>query len=134
MMNAKQISLQIDSRLECVSLIGVCIYTLCREHSMDNLASYQVQTAATEAINNTIIHAYENQPGHSVNVDWIIDHNAIHIEVSDRGKSMDQIPPDIEPQPESENGRGWWIMRRWMDNVYYKSLDGRNFVTMHRKI
>jgi len=101
---------------------------------MDNLASYQVQTAATEAINNTIIHAYENQPGHSVNVDWIIDHNAIHIEVSDRGKSMDQIPPDIEPQPESENGRGWWIMRRWMDNVYYKSLDGRNFVTMHRKI
>ncbi len=130
----KRISLSIDSRLDCVSLIGVGINALCRDHGMDEMNSYQVQTATTEAINNAIIHAYEKQSGHLVGVDWILDGNVVRIEIIDRGKRMARIPPDIEPPAEAESGRGWWIMRRWMDNVDYASLGGLNRVIMYRKI
>jgi serine/threonine-protein kinase RsbW len=130
----KRISLRIDSRLDYVSLIGVATNALCREHGMDEMNSYRVQTAITEAINNAIIHAYENQPGHTVTADWILQDNVIRVEVADQGKSMVGMPPDIEPSPEAESGRGWWIMRRWMDHADYASSDGFNRVIMSRKI
>ena len=134
MTTIQKISLQIDSRLDRVAFIGTRVNKLCCEHGMDEMNSYQVQTAVTEAINNAIIHAYENQPGHEVIVDWSLQDQTICIEVSDRGKSIPKIPLDIVPPPEAESGRGWWIMRRWMDQVDYVSSNGLNRLVMYRKI
>jgi len=129
---AKQISFQIDSRLDSVSLVGVGLFALCRDQGIDEVTSYQIQTAATEAINNAIIHAYDSQPSHLVNITWIMERGLIRIEITDRGKSMKQLPPDIEPAPDAANGRGWWIMRRWMNKVDYQSLEGLNVVTISK--
>ena len=126
--------IQIDSRLDCVAQLGLRIKGLCCEHGVDEMNSYQVQTAVTEAINNAIIHAYDNQPGHKVTLEWTLKNRNIRIEVSDEGKRLSKIPPDIEPSPEAESGRGWWIMRRWMDQVDYVSSDGVNRLIMYRKI
>jgi len=101
---------------------------------MDETDSYQVQTATTEAINNAITHAYNNHPGHSVNVDWVLHGDLIQIKVCDQGKTMNQIPPDIEPSPEAESGRGWWIMRRWMDKIEYKTIGEHNMVILQKQI
>jgi len=134
-MNApKRISLGIESRLDCVSLVGVGILALCRDHGMDEMASYQVQTAVTEAINNAIIHAYANQPDQPVTIDWILQDHEICIEVTDQGKPMEQMPPYVQPAPDAESGRGWWIIRQWMDSAEYTSSDGVNRVTLRRKI
>ena len=134
MATTRQISFEIDSRLDSVASIGVRINELCREHGMDEMSSYQVQTAVTEAINNAILHAYENQPGHKVGIDWSVRDQTVCIEVSDKGNSMERLPPDIRPPPEAESGRGWWIMRRWMDQVSYVAGDNLNRLTMSRKI
>lgn len=128
------IFIQIDSRLDCVAHLGARIKALCFENGLDEMSSYQVQTAVTEAINNSIIHAYDNQPGHMVSLEWTLQDQTIRIEVSDRGKRLLKVPPDIEPSPEAESGRGWWIMRRWMDQVDYVSSDGLNRMIMYRKI
>ena len=134
MTSAQPILLEIDSRLDCVAAVGARINVLCCENGLDEMNSYQVQTAVTEAINNAIIHAYDNQPGHKVSLDWNVLDQTICIEVSDKGKALPEIPPDIEPSPEAESGRGWWIMRRWMDQVDYVSSDGLNRLIMYRKI
>jgi len=125
---------QIDSRLDCVPGLGRRIKTLCYEQGMDEMNSYQVQTAVTEAVNNAIIHAYDNQPGYKVSLYWTLQDQTIYIEVSDEGKKLINIPLDIEPSLEAESGRGWWIMRRWMDQVDYVSNNGLNRLIMYRKI
>jgi serine/threonine-protein kinase RsbW len=101
---------------------------------MDEMNSYQVQTATIEAVNNAIIHAYQGQEGHEVVVNWTLEKGSINIEVLDQGKSMEKMPPEIQPSPEAESGRGWWIMRRWMDHTDYESYDDFNRVIMVRKI
>jgi serine/threonine-protein kinase RsbW len=131
---AKRIVLHIESRLDCVSLAGASINALCREHGMDEMGCYQVQTACTEAINNAIIHAYERQPGHSVDIDWSLEGDVVRIEIAYGGKGLERIPPDREPPADAESGRGWWIMRRWMDSADYASADGLHRVTLRRKI
>jgi serine/threonine-protein kinase RsbW len=130
----KRITLRIDSRLDCVSLVGVSINALCREHGLDEMASYQVQSATIEAVNNAILHAYDSQPGHSVDVDWLLQDDVVRIDIADRGKTMVRLPPDREPPPEAESGRGWWIMRRWMDHATYSSAGGLNRVSLYRRI
>lgn len=134
MTHQERISLQIDSHADCVASVSHRINELCRQHGMDEMNSYQVQTAATEAINNAILHAYENRPGHQVDIEWSLVDRQVCIKVSDCGKTMQQIPPDIEPSPQAESGRGWWIMRRWMDSVEYEKADGVNRLIMKRKI
>ncbi|MCP4490173.1 MAG: ATP-binding protein [Gammaproteobacteria bacterium] len=130
----KRIILQIESCVENISLVGFTINCLCREHGMDEMTSYHVQTATTEAVNNAIIHAYQCQPDNKVSVEWILKDQTVYIEVSDHGKGMEKAPPDIVPIPEAESGRGWWIIRRWMDKAIYKSIEGVNYVSMSKKI
>jgi serine/threonine-protein kinase RsbW len=132
--SVQPILLQIDSRLDCVAGVGQRIKALCCEQGMDEMNSYQVQTAVIEAVNNAIIHAYDNQSGDKVSLYWTLLDQTICIEVCDEGKRMTNIPLDIEPSLEAESGRGWWIMRRWMDQVDYVSDNGLNRVIMYRKI
>ena len=85
--------LEIDSRLGCVAVLGTRINALCCENGMNEMASYQVQTAVTDALNNAIIHAYDKQSGHKVTLNWTLRDQTICIEVSDKGKTLSKVPP-----------------------------------------
>ena len=123
-----------DSRLELVLDIGKAIKSLCLEQGMDEMGAYQVQTAVSEAINNAILHAYENQPGHQISVEFCAQPDELRVDVIDRGRCLHQLPPDIEPPVEAESGRGWWIMRRWMDKVDYSTDGGVNRLSLLRRL
>lgn len=128
--DGKTIVLEIDSRLDCVTLVGISIRALCLEYGADEMTAYQVQTSTVEAVNNAIIHAYSNQLGHPVWIRWSLAGKQLTVQVSDAGMTMRQLPPDIEPAPDAESGRGWWIMRQWMDSVEYMTGSGRNTLNM----
>ena len=124
----------IDSRLERVSDVGMSLNQWCRQHGMDEMACYQVQTAVTEAINNAILHAYANQPGNTIEVRCTLTSEKLCIEVIDQGIGMQKLPADVEPSADAESGRGWWIMRRWMDGVSYSSEQGVNRLLLHKAL
>jgi serine/threonine-protein kinase RsbW len=130
----KQIELLIDSRLHQASLVGTCIRALCEQHGIDATRAFQIQTATIEAVNNAIIHAYGRQPGQQVRVSWLKAGSELTIEVSDTGMTMATLPPDVEPPLEAEGGRGWWIMRRWMDHAEYRQQDGWNTMTLRASV
>ncbi|HPF58979.1 MAG TPA: ATP-binding protein [Candidatus Competibacteraceae bacterium] len=130
----KTLMLEIDSRLDCVALVGISIRALCLEYGADEMTAYQVQTSTVEAVNNTIIHAYSNQSGHPVWIRWSLADKRLTIQVSDEGMTMRQLPPDIEPEPDAESGRGWWIMRQWMDSAEYMTDSGRNTLVLSKSI
>ncbi|KXX66463.1 ATP-binding protein [Marichromatium gracile] len=131
--SAKTLLVQIDSRLEMTSLVGTCIRALCLDAGLDEMAAYQVQTCTIEAVNNAIIHAYGGQSGHSVEIRWRLDDAGLSIQVGDHGKTMAEMPPEIAPDPLAESGRGWWIMRQWMDRVDYET-DGTGNRVILRKL
>ncbi|GAB0149787.1 hypothetical protein McPS_25270 [Marichromatium sp. PS1] len=131
--SAKTLFVRIDSRLEMTSLVGTCIRALCLDAGLDEMAAYQVQTCTIEAVNNAIIHAYGRQSGHSVEIRWTLDDAGLSIQVGDHGKAMAEMPPEIAPDPLAESGRGWWIMRQWMDSVDYET-DGTGNRVILRKL
>jgi len=99
----------------------------------------EIKTAVSEAVTNSIVHAYDNNEG-IVNIWCAIKDRTIYIEVSDEGKGIDDIEKAKEPlfttKPDEErSGLGFTIMESFMDKVEVKSkLNHGTKVFMLKKI
>jgi serine/threonine-protein kinase RsbW len=129
------VRLSIESRLDQIPLISTCLRGLCQHSGLSDMDAYQVQTAVIEAVNNAIIHACGGESGHDVVIYWHQNDAEIEVEICDTGQHvMQEMPANVPPSSEAESGRGWWIMRQWMDSVEYVSDDALNRVIMKRKL
>jgi anti-sigma regulatory factor (Ser/Thr protein kinase) len=95
-----------------------------------------IETAAAEAINNAVMHAYDGQAGSVIEMTAVADAADLVIEVSDRGHAMSRLPAaEVSAGDEpGERGRGWQVMRAWMDEVEYRTSEGKNTVRLRKRI
>ncbi|NJN46962.1 MAG: ATP-binding protein [Candidatus Competibacteraceae bacterium] len=94
----------------------------------------QIELAVIEAVNNVIVHAYQGQAGHAVQLDWSLGQACLQIAVMDWGQAPAAPPVPDMPDSLAENGRGWPIMLACMDDVDYRSQDGCNILTLTKQI
>ena len=143
-MQPKQIKLVIPSEFENAALIGPLINKICTLVPFSEGECDQIELCVIEAVNNSIQHAYEGQKGNEVEICFSIYHDRIVCDVCDCGKMMDSKlleqdmealldfdPEDLENIP--EEGRGLPIMKAIMDAMTYKSVNGKNCLTMMKK-
>lgn len=83
-----EIKLDIDSKLENVKLVGMAVNRLCCLE-LSQAGCDEVELAVVEAVNNCIMHAYNKQPGNSVEVKFKIETQNILIEIMDSGSPID---------------------------------------------
>jgi serine/threonine-protein kinase RsbW len=127
-----RIKLVIDSGMENVPLVGVAINKLC------SLAQFSDE-------DNSIKHAYGNEPGHEVEVIYSIGSDELVLDIYDTGRPMDQDllkeadisslyfdANDFDSVP--EKGRGLAIIKEIMDSASYTSSEGKNCFTMKKKL
>jgi len=129
---ANSLELEINSSLKSVADAAIEISAFCRQHKMDDTACFQLELCAVEAINNAIIHAYNNKPGKLVNINCSVENNLVTIKVSDTGKTMNQPIPTHLTATENDSGRGWFIMQQWTDSVEYLANNGVNTVVLKK--
>ena len=107
--------------------------------------TYATELCVTEAVVNSIKHAYQDEPDHTVTVIFCLLANKLVIEVRDAGKSMDpallEVNKDatlrfdtIDTDDIPESGRGLAIIQNYMDEVHYRVEDNGNYLTMKKKI
>ena len=98
-----------------------------------------IKTAVSEAVTNSIIHGYEENEG-IVKIECRLFANSIEIEISDKGKGIENIEKARQAlytsKPELErSGMGFTIMESFMDEVKIESVVGLGTkVTMKKKI
>lgn len=132
----KSIRLAIESRLENVFLIGLAIKAFCSDAPFTEVEAYEIELAVVEAVNNAIKHAYESQPGHTVELNVTIQTDRISFEICDTGKKLKSIgyaelnfdPDDLETLP--ENGMGLYLIQKIMDEISYEMISDRNKLKM----
>ena len=137
----KKIKFIIQSELENVELVGMSLKKLCSLTSFSENQAFQIELCAVEAINNSIIHAYNGAIKYEVEVVMTIRKDCLLIEVCDRGKAMNQKileKADLTHKDDylesleklSETGRGLGFIKEFMDNVTYKTDSGVNCLKM----
>ena len=98
-----------------------------------------IRTAISEAVTNAIIHGYEGTSG-DITLLCTVDERDIYIEISDRGKGIEDIKKAMTPlytsRPELErSGLGFTVMQAFMDSLKVESVPGSGTtVRMSKKL
>ncbi len=122
---------------EAFARISVAAFASQLDPTIEELAD--IKTAVSEAVTNSIIHGYERKQG-IVKVFARLKENEIIIEISDKGKGIENIDIAKEPlyttKPNLErSGMGFTIMESFMDTVEIESVVGLGTkITMSKKI
>lgn len=137
-MAARNLRLAIDSDLRQVAEVGDRVRDFCSGIHLSKMESFDIELCVVEAVNNAILHAYNNRSGHSVEVVIRLLPGRLVLQVSDRGKPLEKTPAaELEPPDSavpSEGGRGWYLIHRIMDDVRYASSGGKHTLTMSKRL
>ena len=117
--NSVEIKLQALSVNESFSRIAVSGFMAPLNPTMEEISD--VKTAVSEAVTNSIIHAYGNEGG-IITMKFFMEGNEILIEVADEGVGMADVQQAMEPlyttRPELErSGMGFSFMEAFMDEL-----------------
>lgn len=99
----------------------------------------EIKTAVSEAVTNSIVHAYEDSIG-MITISAQIKDDIVTIQIKDKGRGIENINQAKEPlfttKPDLErSGMGFTIMENFMDKLTVKSEVGKGTtITMTKRI
>lgn len=109
-------------------------------HGLSEDDAANINLVLDEIVTNVMRHGYEDRGEHEIHVTLGFDRGVAEIEVRDDGKAFDpftQAPPpklDVPIEERPIGGLGVYIVRELVDTTAYRREDGRNVVTMTKKI
>ena len=111
---------------EAFARISVAAFASQLDPTIEELAD--IKTAVSEAVTNSIIHGYDKKQG-IVKISAWLKENEIIIEISDKGKGIENVEMAKEPlyttKPNLErSGMGFTIMESFMDKMEVESVVG----------
>jgi stage II sporulation protein AB (anti-sigma F factor) len=121
---------------EAFARVAVAAFASQLDPTIEELAD--IKTAVSEAVTNCIIHGYEKKQG-IVKISSKLKENEIIIEISDKGKGIEDVEAAKEPlyttKPNLErSGMGFTIMESFMDNLKVESILGLGTKVTMKKI
>ena len=124
--NEMKIEFISKSSNEAFARIAVSAFASQLDPTIEELAD--IKTAVSEAVTNCIIHGYDKKQG-IVKIVSKLKENEIIIEISDKGKGIENIDEAKEPlyttKPNLErSGMGFTIMESFMDKMEVESIVG----------
>ena len=122
--NEMKIEFISKSSNEAFARIAVAAFASQLDPTIEELAD--IKTAVSEAVTNCIIHGYDEKQG-IVKIISKLKENEIIIEISDKGKGIENVEEAKEPlyttKPNLErSGMGFTIMESFMDKMEVKSI------------
>lgn len=135
--NEMKIEFLSKSANEAFARISVAAFASQLDPTIEEIAD--IKTSVSEAVTNSIIHAYPNKDG-IVKLRVILFDDEIEIEVSDAGEGIENIEEAKEPLFTTKgnlerSGMGFTIMENFMDKLKVESIVGLGTkVTMNKKI
>ncbi len=96
-----------------------------------------IKTAVSEAVTNSIVHAYAKQKGDIYITAELFDNGMLRIKVRDKGCGIADIKKAMEPLYSSQGGEraglGFSVMESFMDRLRVSSKVGKGTTVTMRK-
>lgn len=108
------------SENEAFARVTVASFITQLDPTMDELT--EIKTVVSEAVTNSIIHGYNNEPNHKIMIKCVIENGEIDLMIKDNGVGINDIDQARQPlytsKPELErSGMGFTIIENFMDSV-----------------
>ncbi|MBO5469995.1 MAG: anti-sigma F factor [Lachnospiraceae bacterium] len=124
------------SKNESFARVVVAAFVARLNPTLEEIAD--IKTAVSEAVTNSIIHAYENKDGR-IRIETHIVEDTVTVVVADYGIGIENIEKAMEPmytsKPELErSGMGFAFMEAFMDELFVDSEVGKGTTVTMRKV
>lgn len=121
------------SENESFARVAVGSFVAQLDPTMDELT--EIKTVVSEAVTNSIIHGYNNEPDHLVSISCILQDGEVNLTINDNGIGIGDVDEARQPlytsKPELErSGMGFTIIENFMDSVEVKSTPDKG-TTVH---
>ncbi|MFC0214271.1 anti-sigma F factor [Paenibacillus chartarius] len=125
--NMMKLSFSARSENESFARVAVAAFISQLDPTMNELTD--IKTVVSEAVTNSIIHGYDNDPNGIVTITTEIEGDMIRITIEDQGSGISDLEQARQPlytsKPELErSGMGFTIMENFMDEVDITSAPG----------
>jgi serine/threonine-protein kinase RsbW len=121
----RSVQLRIPAKPEYITLCRLALTGLAQLRSIPDDAMADLKLALTEAVSNSVRHAYGEEGGGHVDVSYELRPDAIAIEVIDDGDGFDpEEAPSFDGGELSEGGLGIAIIRTIADEFEIDSKPG----------
>ncbi len=120
MENTMELKFSALSQNESFARVTVAAFIAQLDPTLDELT--EIKTVVSEAVTNSIIHGYENNPDGQVYISVTLDDGAVYLTIKDEGigiRNLDEArQPLFTTKPELErSGMGFTIMENFMDEM-----------------
>jgi serine/threonine-protein kinase RsbW len=127
----------IPSDLAEIPRVSARLEEILRAHAFLDEDIFDTQLAVEEAITNTIIHGYAENPG-TITITIHASPGTAEIEIADEALPFNPLlrsEPDITLAIEDRQigGLGIFLIRRLMNDLSYQRRDGKNILTLIKK-
>lgn len=127
MSNILEVKFSAKSENESLSRVIVASFAAKLDPTIEELSD--IKTAVSEAVTNSIIHAYDEDESKLVYLRCEIEDRTIKVVVEDRGHGIDDVEEAMQPmytsKPELErSGMGFSFMESFMDSLKVVSVKG----------
>ncbi|CAA6815156.1 MAG: Unknown protein [uncultured Thiotrichaceae bacterium] len=114
------------------------LHAFCKENKIDESHTGLLELILVEAINNVIEHAYSNEAGNDIEVEFSIENQNVIMQVTDQGTPVPVHLRDGDLMPDSlelpEGGWGLGLINALADDVTFSSKNGSNTVTLSKQL
>jgi serine/threonine-protein kinase RsbW len=113
--------LTLESKPENISAVERFVEEICDYYNINDTYFGNILIALTEAFNNALVHGNQNQADKNIEIVFESKPKGLSFTVKDEGTGYDpdQVPDplDLEVEPESEKGRGIFLIHSLSDKV-----------------
>ena len=131
--------LTLPNDVKQVPLLAEFIDGICEAAEVDMMLTMQLNLAIEEAVVNVMNYAYPVGTEGTVCIDAQVSDGVLQFVISDSGAPFDptaraEVDTTLSAEERGIGGLGIHIVRQIMDSIDYKRVDGRNVLTLGKKL
>jgi serine/threonine-protein kinase RsbW len=136
-MNATRVSYTLESSLESVNKAEQAARDLAVKAGFDEEETDRIAMSVREATVNAVLHGNQYDPKKRVTVAFEVTPEILSVSVRDEGKGLDpgSVPDPLAPENLlKQSGRGIFLIRAFMDEVRFRSMDPGTEITLIKRV
>lgn len=137
-MISHQHHLTLKNEVEELTQLPAFVDAVCEEAGIDMALIASLNLALEETVTNVVLYAYKDGVG-LVDIDAIYDKNSLKFIITDNGIPFDPTTKEdadttLSAEERPIGGLGIFLVRQIMDTVSYERKDGKNILTIVKKL
>ena len=134
-----QHSITLTNDIQQVPQLADFVDMVCEEVGMDMAIAIQMNLAMEEAVVNVMDYAYPTGTVGNVTIEAESDDDQLQFTIIDSGTPFDptakeEVDTTLSAEERPIGGLGIHLVRQLMDSINYERIDGKNILTLRKKI